>query len=160
MNRVGFALSVVAVVASAAWAYHINYNTKTTLGRVDKLRGQIAAEREAVEVLRVEWAYLNTPERLARLVAMHNDVLGLEPISPQGFDEVATIPYPPRVLPPGPQPDTGEGARGLISSEMKATGNSAQQDPPTAVLAAAVPAPSVAERAPVPAPRPVAWRLQ
>jgi len=53
MNRLGFALSMIAVVATAAWAYHVNYRTKTTLGRVDRLRGLIAAEREEVEVLRV-----------------------------------------------------------------------------------------------------------
>ena len=66
MTRLGFALSMIAVVATAAWAYHVNYRTKTVLGQVDRLRSQIAAEREAVEVLRVEWAYLNAPARLAR----------------------------------------------------------------------------------------------
>ena len=91
MTRLGFALSMIAVVATAAWAYHINYRTKTTLGVVDRLRGQIAAEREAVEVLRVEWAYQNAPERLTRLVVLHNDLLGLEPMGPLHFDEVAAI---------------------------------------------------------------------
>jgi hypothetical protein len=96
MTRLGFALSMIAVVATAAWAYHVNYRTKTTLGRVDQLRGQIAAEREMVEVLRVEWAYLNAPDRLSRLVAQQNGRLGLEPMGPLQFDEVAAIPFPPR----------------------------------------------------------------
>jgi hypothetical protein len=140
MNRLGLALSVLAVVISAAWAYHINYNTKTALGRVDKLRSQIAAEREAVEVLRVEWAYLNAPERLARLVAMNNDRLGLEPMAPQGFDEVATIPYPPR----SPQPGTDD----LTPA-----------DQPFPLLVFSEQAPLVAERVPMPAPRPAVWKL-
>jgi len=110
MNRTGFALSIIAVVASAAWAYHVNYRTKTAFGRVEKLRAQIAAEREAVEVLRVEWAYLNAPDRLARLVALNNDQLGLEPMAPRHFDEVAAVPFPPRL--PGtesePAAPTGE----------------------------------------------------
>jgi len=95
MSRLGFALAMVAVVASASWAYHINYRTKTALARVDALREQIGAEREALEVLRVEWAYLNAPERLAALVRKQNKALGLVPISPANFDEVAAIPYPP-----------------------------------------------------------------
>jgi hypothetical protein len=140
MNRFGFAVAVLAVVLSAAWAYHINYNTKTTLGLVDQLRRQIAADREAVEVLRVEWAYLNAPDRLARLVAMNNDVLGLEPMAPQSFDEVSAIPYPPRTSEPGSDDFTPEEqpAKGLVISER---------------------VPLVVERVPMPAPRPVVWRL-
>ena len=32
MTRLGFTLSMIAVVATATWAYHVNYRTKTTLG--------------------------------------------------------------------------------------------------------------------------------
>ena len=140
MNRFGFALALLAAVISATWAYHVNYNTKTALGRVDKLRSQIAAECEAVEVLRVEWAYLNAPDRLARLVAMNNDRLRLEPMAPQGFDEVATIPYPPR----SPQPGIDDATPG---------------DQPFPLLVFSEQAPLVAARVPMPTPRPVAWRL-
>ena len=139
MTRLGFALSMIAVVATAAWAYHVNYRTKTTLGQVDRLRSQIAAEREAVEVLRVEWAYLNAPARLARLVAQHNDRLGLEPMGPQQFDEVAAIPFPPRM--PGPAPDDVAPAR---EAEM------------VVVISESVPPVS----RPVPMPRPAGWRSE
>ena len=139
MNRLGFALSMIAVVASAAWAYHINYRTKTAFGRVDQLRGQIAAEREAVEVLRVEWAYLNAPDRLARLVKLHNDRLGLEPMGPQGFDEVAAIPFPPRI--PGP-------GHGAAAPEIEVE--------PDLVFTEQVPL--VVGQVPMPMPRPTNWR--
>ncbi len=139
MTRFGFALSMIAVVATAAWAYHVNYRTKTALGEVDRLRSQIAAEREAVEVLRVEWAYLNAPDRLARLVAQHDDQLGLEPMGPQQFDEVAAIPFPPRT--PGPAPD---GVAPVREVEMVVV--ISEQVPPVS--------------GPVPIPRPVGWRLE
>ena len=96
MNRLGFALSIVAVVASAAWAYHINYRTKQALTRLDDLRAEIAAEREATGILRVEWAYLNRHERLRRLVELNNAELGLEPMGPQHFGDAAAVPFPPR----------------------------------------------------------------
>ena len=119
MTRLGFALSMIAVVATAAWAYHVNYRTKTTLGRVDQLRGQIAAEREMVEVLRVEWAYLNAPDRLSRLVAKQNRHLGLEPMGPLQFDEVAAIPFPPRTMgfAPGDVAPTTEADMVVVISE-------------------------------------------
>jgi hypothetical protein len=139
MTRLGFALSMIAVVATAAWAYHVNYRTKTTLGQVDRLRSQIAAEREAVEVLRVEWAYLNAPARLARLVAQHNDRLGLEPMGPQQFDEVAAIPFPPRT--PGTAPDDVAPVREAQT---------------VVVISESVPPVS----GPVPMPRPAGWRSE
>ncbi len=139
MTRLGFALSMIAVVATAAWAYHVNYRTKTTLGQVDRWRSQIATEREAVEVLRVEWAYLNAPARLARLVAQHNDRLGLEPMGPQQFDEVAAIPFPPRT--PGTAPDDVAPVR---EAEM------------VVVISESVPPVS----GPVPMPRPAGWRSE
>ncbi len=139
MTRLGFALSMIAVVATAAWAYHVNYRTKTVLGQVDRLRSQIAAEREAVEVLRVEWAYLNAPDRLARLVAQHNDLLRLEPMGPQHFDEVAAIPFPPRTPGAAPgdvAPETGAQTVVVISEQV----------PPVS--------------GPVPMPRPAGWRSE
>ena len=143
MTRLGFALSMIAVVATAAWAYHVNYRTKAALGRVDNLRSQIAVEREAVEVLRVEWAYLNAPDRLARLVALNNDRLGLVPMGPQHFDEVASIPFPPGT--PGPAPDDVAPETG---AEM--------------VVVISEPVPPVSGPVPVPVPmqRPARWRLE
>lgn len=96
MNRLIFATAILAIVGVAAWAYHINYRTKTTLREIDALRSEIGTERERLQVLRVEWAYLNNPERLARLVALNNDALGLVPIAPDRFGHVAAVPFPPR----------------------------------------------------------------
>jgi cell division protein FtsL len=142
MNRLGFALAMFAVVASAAWAYHINYRTKTALARVDALREQISAEREALEVLRVEWAYLNAPDRLADLVRRQNKMLGLVPLSPANFDEVASIPYPAvdeSDLPAGTQDDGVAPAAAAVLQPM---------------LLVAGPQLAAAQSAPVPAPRP------
>ena len=139
MTRLGFALSMLALVAAASWAYHINYRTKTTMGRIDTLRAQIAAEREAGEVLRIEWAYLNAPDRLARLVAMSNDRLGLVPMGPGHFDEVAAIPF----RPPAPS--------AMTSAIVQVAG----PEPVTAEIT------SVALAfAPLPPPRPISWRGQ
>ena len=93
MNRHGVILLLLAIMAIAGWAYSINYNTLTTLDRVSDLRGQIAKERETLQVLRVEWAYLNAPERLETLVRRHNRLLGLTPMTPEVLSHAASIPF-------------------------------------------------------------------
>lgn len=139
MTRLGFALAMAAVVATASWAYGVNYRTKQVLARVDRLHAQIAAEREAVEVLRVEWAYLNRPERLRRLVALTNDRLGLAPIAPANLADIAELPFPPVEA----EEEEGDAAAMVASSGLPQLRLGA--------LEAAMPVP-------LPPPRPASWR--
>ena len=93
MSRHGVILLLLSLLAIAGWAYSTNYNTLTKLDRVSDLRQQIAKEREALQVLKVEWAYLNAPGRLERLVVQHNRILGLTPMSPEVLSHVAAVPF-------------------------------------------------------------------
>ncbi|MEO0822835.1 MAG: cell division protein FtsL [Pseudomonadota bacterium] len=95
MNRTAFGLSILAILGIAAWAYGVNYRTANALREVSRLRAEIATTREEVQVLRVEWAYLNAPDRLARLVAAHGRELGLEPLAPEQFKRASEVPFPP-----------------------------------------------------------------
>ena len=170
MTRLGFALAMAAVVAAAAWAYNVNYKTKMALGRVDDLRAEIAAEREAAEVLRVEWAYLNAPDRLARLVALNNDRLDLVPMNPGHFDEVAAVPFPPNpaLQPSAETPDAAPDPAPNAAGEPGPEGHEAD-GPPAPAESAPEPPLVISERAaptlgasggamPLPAPRPASWR--
>ncbi len=94
MKRHALTLLALVILAIAGWAYSINYKTMTALDGVSALRAQIAKERETLQVLRVEWAYLNAPERLASLVARHSDALGLAPLDPAHLGDVDAIPFP------------------------------------------------------------------
>ncbi|HUF56285.1 MAG TPA: cell division protein FtsL [Thermohalobaculum sp.] len=123
MNKLAFACSMLAIVVVAAWAYNVNYRTATALDRVEALRTKIAAEREHIQVLEVEWAWLNNPDRLARLVAMNADRLGLGPMTLRHFGRVAAVPFPPE-----PEPmlvgmgavEDGELAAGLAMADGSA----------------------------------------
>jgi hypothetical protein len=99
MTRHAPALLALSIVAVAGWTCNVNYDTRAALDRLSALRTQIAEEREAMQVLRVEWAYLNAPDRLAGLVAAHNDALGLMPLLPESLGIAAAVPYPPREAP-------------------------------------------------------------
>ncbi|WP_339947545.1 hypothetical protein [uncultured Albimonas sp.] len=99
------ALALVCVVA--IWAYRVINDTQDLGDQVEALHAQIAREREAIAVLHAEWAWLNRPERLDRLVASHTEELGLAPLTPAQFAEAAAVafqPPPPRAPGPAPEP--------------------------------------------------------
>jgi hypothetical protein len=87
--------AAVLAAVCATWAYRVNYATQDALIRLADLRAEIAMERETLAVLHAEWAYLNRPDRLAALVAGPGSALGLVPLTPEQFGEVAMVAYPP-----------------------------------------------------------------
>lgn len=95
MKLVLYLSAAVMVVVCATWAYRVNYATQEAIKRVTELRGEIAAEREAIAVLVAEWEYLNRPDRLMQLVTANAAALGLEELTPSQFGEVANAPFPP-----------------------------------------------------------------
>ena len=86
---------IVLVTVCATWAYRVNYATQEAMNRVADREAEIAREREALAVLRAEWAYLNRPDRLRALVDANAEALGLVPLDPAQFAEAAMVPFPP-----------------------------------------------------------------
>jgi hypothetical protein len=107
--RAGLHFAAALFVAAVAfWAYKVNYAAQDALDRVAALRAEIARERDAIRVLEAEWAWLNAPDRLHRLLAQHGERLALEPMDGAryaGLDELplrAPAPDPePALAPPG-----------------------------------------------------------
>lgn len=91
-------LAALGVMALAFWAYRENYATQAALDEVQQLERRIAETREALSVLRAEWAYLNRPDRLRDLAELNFDRLGLLPLLPEQFGTVDAVAFPP---PPG-----------------------------------------------------------
>lgn len=87
------AAALVGLVAF--WAYRVNYEAQAALDRIAALRAEIAREREAIAVLRADWAWANAPERLAALVASQGAALELAPMRGAQFADPALIAPPP-----------------------------------------------------------------
>lgn len=90
-----YIVGLCLVVASAAWSYRITYHTQEVLDGVADLRRDIRREHEALSVLQADWAWLNRPARLEKLVRAHNDSLGLGAFQPEQFADLSEVPLPP-----------------------------------------------------------------
>ncbi|MEM9756011.1 MAG: cell division protein FtsL [Pseudomonadota bacterium] len=88
-------LGALAVIGLGYWAYHQSVETKAALAEIDRLNGQIELQKERLEVLRDEWAYLTRPDRLRALAEIDFERLQLLPMTPEQFADVREIPHPP-----------------------------------------------------------------
>jgi hypothetical protein len=94
MRSVFYILAAFAVIGLAYWAYDENYATQNAQHRVDELRRKIGENREQMNILRAEWAYLNRPDRLRELVDLNYEALQLMPLMPEHFGEVDQVAFP------------------------------------------------------------------
>jgi hypothetical protein len=94
MRPVIYVLSFLAVLSLGFWAYREHYQTREALGEVNSLQVEIADLREALNLQRAEWAYLNRPDRLRELSTLNFDRLGLMPLQPGQFGDAGQVAYP------------------------------------------------------------------
>lgn len=74
MIRILNALSILALLGCALYAYEIKYETILYAEKLAKMKHAIERERDAIGVLRAEWAHLVRPERLQALSQKHLDL--------------------------------------------------------------------------------------
>ena len=90
------------LVFAAAYVYRIKMESTERTERVLRLRAEIREQRDAIAVLRAEWARLDAPQRLQGLAERH---LPLKPLSATQYDSLKNLPErPPSPLRPG-EPD-------------------------------------------------------
>ena len=86
-------LVIGALILAASFVYKIKFDSTLQAERVAKLRGELRRERNAIAVLRAEWARLDTPGRIQGLADRH---LALQPIRSTQFDSLDRLPERPR----------------------------------------------------------------
>jgi len=97
--RIIHLLVIGALVFAAAYVYRIKMESTSRTERVLRLNAEIREQRDAIAVLRAEWARLDAPLRLQGLAERH---LGLKPLSATQYDTLKNLPErPPRLVRPG-----------------------------------------------------------
>ena len=97
--RIIHLLVIGALVFAAAYVYRIKMESTERTERVLRLRAEIREERDAVAVLRAEWARLDSPIRLQGLTERH---LALKPLNANQYDSLKNLPdRPPSFARPG-----------------------------------------------------------
>ena len=100
--RIIHLLVIGALIFAAAYVYRIKMESTARVERVLRLRAEIREQRDAIAVLRSEWAKLDAPLRLQGLAERH---LGLKPLAATQYDSLKNLPdRPPRLVRPG-EPD-------------------------------------------------------
>lgn len=101
--RILHLIVIVALVFAAAYVYRIKMDSTARTERVLKLHAEIREQRDAIAVLRSEWAKLDAPQRLQGLVERH---LPLKPIDAHQYDDLKNLPEraPTWVRPGDPDP--------------------------------------------------------
>ena len=90
--RIIHLLVIGALVFAAAYVYRIKMESTSRTERVLRLNAQIREERDAIAVLRAEWAKLDAPLRLQGLAERH---LALKPVSATQYDSLKNLPERP-----------------------------------------------------------------
>src|SRR3954453_21632748 len=95
-------LVIGALIFAAAYVYQIKMDSTARTEKVLRLHAEIREQRDAIAVLRSEWAKLDAPLRLQGLAERH---LPLKPINGMQYDSLKNLPErPPRLVRPG-EPD-------------------------------------------------------
>ncbi|MGC2777008.1 MAG: hypothetical protein WA418_15385 [Bradyrhizobium sp.] len=90
---------ICSLIFAAAYVYRIKMDSTARVERVLQLRAEIREQREAIAILRSEWAKLDAPLRLQGLVERH---LPLKPLNATQYDSLKNLPdRPSRLVRPG-----------------------------------------------------------
>src|ERR1700726_2973752 len=97
--RIIHLLVIGALIFAAAYVYRIKMDSTARTERVLRLHAQIPEQRDAIAVLRSDWAKRDAPLRLRGLVEPH---LPLKPVAATQYDSLKNLPErPPSLVSPG-----------------------------------------------------------
>ena len=86
-----FSIVIISTFGLGSWAYKINYESRAASQRVKVLEKSILTAKKERKILKAEWAHLNNPDRLRKLVEYYFSELRLTPINPDDFISFSEI---------------------------------------------------------------------
>src|ERR1700676_5561031 len=109
--RIIHLLVIGVLVFAAAYVYRIKMESTSRTERVLRLHAEIREQRDAIAVLRSEWAKLDAPLRLQGLAERH---LAMKPLNATQYDSLKNLPERPPSLVRPSYPDPMSGMIGAV----------------------------------------------
>jgi len=91
MWRLMHVIAIGALIASAAYVYSLKYQTIYASEQIVKTRHLISKERDAINILRAEYAHLTRPDRLQ---ALADKQLDMQPLALTQIVKAESLPEP------------------------------------------------------------------
>lgn len=91
MMRFTTLIWVVVLSVSAFALYKVKFQVQTLRGQIAEVSQELARERESLNVVAAEWAYLNRPDRLQKLAEAY---LNYEAVTVEHIADIQAIPFP------------------------------------------------------------------
>jgi hypothetical protein len=101
IRRILNLILLALMVVGAAVTYDMKHKAEMAADKVARLEADIAKEKDAIQLLRAEWALLRQPGRLQSVVDQYADYFKLKPFDPK---QLATIDDIPLKQAPAPVP--------------------------------------------------------
>lgn len=91
MKSITYTFLTISVILLAFWAYKESYKAKATLNLINTINKDISYTQERLSVLKVEWSYLNRPDRLRALADLNFENLKLIELNTKHFGDLVNI---------------------------------------------------------------------
>ncbi|MFA5119599.1 hypothetical protein [Zavarzinia sp.] len=149
MSRILTVAAIGLAIGTAATLYQVKFQVRLLERQARELHQNVTREREAIQVLDAEWAYLNQPARIQDLAERYLD---LKPMKPSQITTVDRLPMRPVAPVPEGETPGAQAPAPLLSSATPApaTRPAAAASKPATAKPATVPAAAPARRDPAP----------
>lgn len=91
MIRLSMIIWVMVLAASAFGLYSVKFKVQTIRAAIADVSHELDMERESLNVVAAEWAYLNRPDRLQKLASAY---LSSKEVGVEQIADVQAIPFP------------------------------------------------------------------
>ncbi len=87
-NLILLAIALLSLVS----VYYIKYQTIETANKKIALERKIKEQKNALSLLKADWAYLNQPSYIEPIILRHKEELGLKPIEQSQYIKISDLP--------------------------------------------------------------------
>ncbi|MFZ2872448.1 cell division protein FtsL, partial [Zavarzinia sp.] len=110
MSRILTLAAIGLAVGTAATLYQVKYEVRLLEQEARELHRGVTRERQSIQVLDAEWAFMNQPSRIQDLAERYLD---LKPVKPSQITSIDRLPMRP--VEPAPAPGSATPGEGLIA---------------------------------------------